>query len=249
MAHTVKAVADLAGISIRTLHHYDEIGLLKPAQLTAAGYRLYTDKDLEQLQQVLFFRELGLSLQEIKGILNRPDFDRRQALQDHRRLLKSRQERLSSLIQLVDRTLDAMERGIQMSDKDLFAGFDQAKYEEEARQRWGHTKEYEESARRTKQYSPADWAAIQQEGGEIYQTLATLIDSAPTDPQVQEWIQKHHRHINDRFYTCSLEVYRGLGDGYVADPRFAAFFDKIRPGLAQFMQAAMTAYCDRLEGK
>lgn len=249
MAYTVKAVSDLAGISIRTLHHYDEIGLLKPAQVTASGYRLYTKEDLERLQQVLFFRELGFSLQEIKEIMSRPDFDRKQALLNHRQLLLDRLERLRRLIQSVDRTLDAMERGIPMDEKEMFDGFDPAQYEEEVRQRWGHTKEYAESIRRTRQYTKADWEAIKQESGQIYQALASLMDRSPTDPEVQEWIGRHHQQINDRFYTCSLEVYRGLGDLYVQDGRFTATIDKFRPGLAQFMQAAMHAYCDKREGK
>lgn len=143
MAYTVKAVSDLAGISIRTLHHYDEIGLVKPAHKTASGYRLYTEEDLERFQQVLFFRELGFSLKDIKEIVSRLDFDRRKALLDHRELLLDRQERLGRLVQSIDRTLDAMERGIAMNAKEMFDGFDQAEYAEEARQRWGTSKEYE----------------------------------------------------------------------------------------------------------
>lgn len=211
-----------------------------------AGYRLYTDADLARLQQVLFLRELGLGLAEIKAIVDRPDFDRRQALLQHRQLLLARQERLRRLIQSVDRTLAALERGIPVDEKEMFDGFDQGAYAEEARQRWGHTEEYRESARRTARYTKADWQAIQQEGGAIYQGLAGLADRSPADPEVQELIRRHHTHINERFYTCSLGVYRGLGEMYVQDERFAAFFAQIRPGLAEFMQAAMHVYCDGL---
>lgn len=249
MAYTVKRVAELAGISIRTLHHYDEIGLLKPAQATASGYRLYTEQDLERLQQVLFFRELGFSLHEIKQIIDSPGFDRRQALLEHKQLLLERQERLGRLVESIDRTLAAMERGIQMDEKAMFDGFDQSQYEEEARQRWGHSKEYQESAQRTKKYTKEDWAAIQAESSEIAHAIASLMDRQPSDPEVQAWIRRHHQQINDRFYTCSTEVYRGLGDLYVADERFTAYYEKIRPGMAQFMQAAMHSYCDKLEGK
>ncbi len=249
VAYTVKVVAELAGVSIRTLHHYDEIGLLKPAQVTATGYRLYSPQDLERLQQVMFFRELGFGLHEIKAIIDRPGFDRRQALLEHKQLLLERQERLSRLIQSVDQTLDAMERGIQMDEKDLFNGFDHSQYEEEARQRWGHSREFQQSVERTKKYTKEDWAAIQAEGGEIQQGIAARMDRDPADPEVQEWIGRHHQHINDRFYTCSTEVYRGLGDLYVGDERFTAYYEKVNPGMAQFMRAAMHAYCDRLEGK
>jgi len=249
MAYTVKAVSDLAGISIRTLHHYDEIDLLKPAQVSASGYRLYTEGDLERLQQILFFRELGFSLQEIKAIIDRPGFDRRQALLDHKRLLLERQDRLERLILSVDRTLDAMERGIHMSEKDMFEGFDQSKYEEEARQRWGGSKEFEESTRRTKKYTKADWDAIKAEAQEIGVNIAARMDRDPADPEVQEWVRRHHQHINDRYYTCSLQIFRSLGEMYVADERFTATYDKIKPGMAQFLEKAMSIYCDRLEGK
>lgn len=246
MAHTVKAVADLAGVSVRTLHHYDEIGLLKPGQVSASGYRLYDEADLERLQQVLFFKELGFGLSEIKAIIDSPGFDRRQALLEHRRLLEERRERINRLIGSVDRTLEAMERGTRMDEKQLFEGFDQSQYEEEARQRWGHTDAYKESQRRVKGYTKADWAAIQQESGEIYQGLAALMDRDPGDPEVQALVARHHRQINDRFYTCGPEIYRGLAEMYVADERFTAFYEQIRPGMAQFLSRAMLIYAEQL---
>lgn len=252
MSFTVKAAAELAGISIRTLHHYDEIGLLKPAHVSAAGYRLYTADDLEQLQQILFFRELGFSLHEIREIISRPGFDRQQALVEHRQHLLQRQERLGRLIDTIDHTLYLMERSIPMNEKEmnvLFDGFDHAQYEEEARQRWGHSKEYQESAQRTKRYTKEDWVAIKAEMGQISQTIASLMDRGPADAEVQEWIRRWHQLINDRFYTCSTEIFRALGNGYVEDERFTATYEKIKPGMAQFMQAAMSVYCDKLEGK
>src|SRR5688572_26308475 len=136
MAYTVKAVADIAGVSVRTLHHYDEIGLLKPAAHSAAGYRLYAERDLERLQQILFFKELGFDLREIKRVLSDPTFDRRRALTEHRALLLERQERLRRLIASVDRTLKAIKKGGDMNAQ-MFDGFDAAQYEDEARQRWG----------------------------------------------------------------------------------------------------------------
>jgi DNA-binding transcriptional MerR regulator len=248
MAYTVKAVADIAGVSVRTLHHYDEIGLLKPAATSGAGYRLYGDKDLQKLQQVLFFKELGFDLKEIKRILSDPHFDRAGALKEHRKLLLERQERIRRLILSVDRTLKAIKRGKQMDAK-MFDGFDAAKYEEEARQRWGNASEWEESQKRWKKYTDKDWAEIKKEGGEIMQRLAALTDRDAADPEVQKWIAKHHGQINDRFYACSPEIYRQLGDAYVEDERFNAFYEKIKPGLAHFMRRAMHVYCDTLEGK
>jgi DNA-binding transcriptional MerR regulator len=164
-SYTVKAVSQIAGVSVRTLHHYDEIGLLKPAGHSAAGYRLYGQEDLERLQQILFFKELGFDLKEIKRVLSDPDFDREKALVEHRKLLIERQERVGRLIQSVERTLKAMQRGNPMG-ADMFDGFDHAQYEEEAQQRWGHSPEFQESLRRTKAYTKQDWAQIQKEGGD-----------------------------------------------------------------------------------
>lgn len=252
MALTVKAVADLAGVSIRTLHHYDDIGLLKPADTSASGYRLYNQRDLERLQQILFFRELGFSLGEIRTIIDSPGFDRRQALLEHRSLLQERRERIERLIRTVDRTLESMEREMTMNKeemKKLFDGFDHTQYEEEARQRWGGSREYEESARRTKGYKKADWEAIKAESGEIYQAIANLMDRGPEDAEVQQWVGRWHEHINKWFYNCSLQVFRGLGEMYVQDERFTKNIDKIKPGLAPFLRDAMRVYCDRHEGK
>lgn len=249
MAYTVKAAADIAGVSVRTLHHYDEIGLLKPAAHSAARYRLYADRDLERLQQVLFFKELGFDLKEIKRILSDPHFDRSRALVEHRKLLTERQERIRRLIRSVDRTLKALQKGDRQMTTQMFDGFDAAQYEEEARQRWGKSPEFEASVRRTKAYSKQDWAEIQREAGDIVNGLAALMDRDPADPAVQQLIARHHRQINDRFYPCSAEVYRGLADMYVADLRFAANYEKVKPGLTRFLRDGMHVYADALEKK
>jgi DNA-binding transcriptional MerR regulator len=251
MSFTVKAVADLAGISVRTLHHYDAIGLLKPATISPAGYRLYAVADLERLQQILFFRELDVSLPEIQAIMDRPDFDRRQALISHRHLLSEKQKRLETLIQSVDRTLAALERGTKMDASEMFTGFDDKQlqeWQEEARQRWG-PEHVDESIRRTSTYTKEDWAGLQGEMQAIGQGLADCMAGDPGAPEAQAWVEKWFRLINEHFYDCSLAIFRGLGDLYVDDPRFTATYDKIKPGLAQFKRAAMHVYCDRMEGK
>lgn len=254
MALTVKAVADLADISVRTLHHYDEIGLLRPAGQSAAGYRLYSREDLERLQQILFFRELGFSLKEIGAIIDSPDFDRRQALLAHREALLQRKARIERLIATVDRTLDTMDREdapmlTREEMKELFDGFDPSEYEEEARQRWGGSREFEESTRRTRKYTKADWQKITAEAGEIYGNIARRMDRDPGDAEVQMWVGRWHEHINKWYYTCSLEVFRGLGEMYVQDERFTRNIDKIRPGLAAYLRDAMRIYCDQRGGK
>lgn len=249
MSYTVKAVAEMASVSVRTLHHYDHIGLLRPAATSATGYRLYDAADLERLQQVLFFRELGFGLHQIKAILDSPGFDRKEALRAHRRLLVEQQKRLGELVELVGRTIDTLERGTTMDDRARFAGFDDAKlaeYREEARQRWGESDAFKESERRAATYAKADWKAIKAEGEEVALGIAARMDHDPAAPEVQEWIARHHRQIDGRFYRCSAEIYRGLGDLYVDDPRFTAFYDCVKPGLARFMRAAMHAYADKL---
>ncbi|UUZ92112.1 MerR family transcriptional regulator [Paenibacillus sp. P25] len=146
MTYMVKEVAGLVGISVRTLHHYDQVGLLKPETVSPAGYRLYTDRDLERLQQILFYKEIGFSLQEIKEILDRPGFDRKQALRSHKEPLLQKKKRLEDIIQTVDKTIDSIEGGTQMEKNEMFEAFDmsaieehKAKYAEEARQRYGAT--------------------------------------------------------------------------------------------------------------
>lgn len=249
MAYTVKAVADVAGVSVRTLHHYDQIGLLKPASVSASGYRLYSEADLDRLQQILFFRELGFSLQEIKAITDSPDYDRREALETHRRILLEKQNRLTRLIHSVDRTINAMERGVPMGKDAMFEAFDESKIEEyrkEARARWG--KVVDESYQRVSNYTKEDWDAFKAEGEAIVTALASLVDRDPADPEVQRWIDRHYRQIKDNFYTPTAEVYRGLGDLYVEDSRFTENYDRVKPGLAKFVRAAMQVYADNLAG-
>ncbi len=203
MAYTVKAVSDLAGVTVRTLHHYDEIGLLKPESVSASGYRLYGDAELERLQQILFLRELGFSLEDIKEILDSPGFDRKQALQTHRRLLVERRDRVQAMIRSVDRTLDAMERGMTMDKKAMFEGFDDSKirahmeqYKEEARGMYGKEM-VDESYRPVSKYTKQDWAPIKAEEAEITATVAGQMDKGPADPVVQEKMAQKFRMIRD----------------------------------------------------
>ncbi len=250
MPFTVKSVAELAGISVRTLHHYDAIGLLRPASVSEAGYRQYSDADLERLQQILFFRELDFSLQEIKQILDRPDFDRRDALLTHRKLLREKQTRLQAILRSVDQTLEAMERGETMEKDAMFEVFNDPKlkeYQEEARQRWGGSDAYAESERRTRAYGKQDWVAIKAEMEAVTTGIAGVMGQDPGSPEVQAKVGAWFELINQRFYTCTPEIFRGLGEMYVADPRFTATYEKVKPGLAEFLRDAMAIYADRLE--
>jgi len=255
MPYKVKEVADLVGISVRTLHHYDEIGLLKPESISSAGYRLYTDSNLERLQQILFFKELDFNLQEIKKILDNPNFDREKALLLHKELLIKKKERLEQIIKSVDKTMESIRGGIDMNKKEMFESFDmteiekhQEKYAEETKQKYGSTDAYKESQRRTSKYNKEDWASIMQKGSENYVRLAALMDSkTPSDPEVQEVIAACRQHITNSFYNCTPEIFRGLADLYVMDERFTANIDKTKPGLAKFLSEGIIIYCENLQ--
>ncbi len=246
MGYTVGEVARLAGVSVRALHHYDELGLLSPSARSEAGYRIYGEADLEKLQQVLFFRELGFALEEVGRIVNDPSFDRREALRMQREQLSQRKTRLEAMIGAVDEALEALEKGRVMDKQKMFEGFDPAQYEEEARERWGDTEAYKESKRRTARYSKRDWETIKREGDQLQQRLAALMAAGrgAGDPEVQQVAEEHRRHIDKWFYPCSKQFHRNLGELYVSDPRFTANIDKLRPGLAQFTRDAIAFAAD-----
>ena len=241
--YTIHQLARLAEISVRTLHWYDKIGLLEPAHVGANGYRYYGDAQLVRLQQILFFRELEFSLEDIRAMLAAKDFDEVRALQDHLQLLKEKRRRLNRLLQTVTETIRRKKGTKMATDEQLYEGFSKKEIEtmkREVKEKYD-PKLVAESNRRVKSWSKADWQMIKKEGGLIYQGLAPLIHEAPDHPEVQVLIRRHHRHMN-RFYDCTLEIYRGLGDLYVHDPRFTAFYEKIQPGLAVFVREAILIY-------
>jgi DNA-binding transcriptional MerR regulator len=248
MAHTIGEVARMARTSVRTLHHYDEIGLVVPSSRSGAGYRLYEEEDLQRLQQVLFYRELGLPLETIGRILADPGFDRRRALVSQRELLAERAEQAHALVALIDRTIEALDRGESMSREALFDGFQPAEYEAEARERWGGTREYEESVARTRRYGTGDWKAIRAEAAAIVDGFAAAFDAgaAPTDARAMDVAERHRQHITSWFYPCSTEVHQGLGEMYVADPRFARNYEPVRPGLPGYIRDAIRANAARV---
>ncbi len=250
MSLTVSQVARLAGVSVRTLHHYDELGLLRPSGRSQAGYRLYEQADLQRLQQVLFFKELGFPLEEILRLVSDRAFDLRAALRMQRQLLTERATRVQALIQAVDAALESLERGTVMTKEEMFevfGDFDPTKYEAEAKERWGQTEAYRESARRTARYGTKDWEKIKAEGDQIQRELAARLEAggAPTDPEAIALAEQHRSYIERWFYPCSPEMHRGLGELYVSDSRFTENIDRVRPGLAQFMRDAFRANAER----
>lgn len=250
MSYTVKQLADLAGISRRSLHYYDEIGLLRPTAYGENGYRYYGEEALLRLQQILFYRELGFSLEQIRGILERPDFDLVQALEAHRLALLGKMERLERLIETIEKTIQHIKGEITMEDLEFYKGFDeerQKRYTEQARERYG-----EEAMAKTKDwnaYTPAQKNAILAEGHEINMGIVANMDKGYDSPEVQYWIGRWHNAINTYFYECSLEVFEALGHGYNQDNEFTEFYESIHPGLAAFMEQAMTHYCQVQRGQ
>jgi DNA-binding transcriptional MerR regulator len=250
MMYTVKQLADLAGVTNRTLHYYDEIGLLHPASYGDNGYRYYGEEAVLRLQQILFFRELDFSLDQIKTIIDRPDFDLLHALDGHKRALLERVERMNDLIHTVDQTMQHIRGEIKMSKKDFYKGFDEEKqkeYEKQVRERWG-----DEAMAKTKDwnaYTSAQKNDILAEGNEINLGIIANMEKGYDSPEVQYWIGRWHQAINTHFYECSLEIFEALGHGYVEDPQFNAFYEKMHTGLAVFMEKAMTHYCKVMAAK
>lgn len=247
MPYTVKQLADLAGVSPRTLHYYDEIGLLKPSSVGRNGYRQYGEEAALRLQQILFYRELDVSLSEIQTILDSPGFDIELALQSHRRALQARVKRLNGLIETIDRTVEHRRGASEMSTDELFVGFDeetQTRYEEEASRLWGE-KHVKESRRRWDSYSKEKRAAILAEGGAIYQELVTHLGDDPASEPVQQAIARWHQNLR-YFYEPTPEILCGLGKAYSQHPQFRATFTKMHPDLPEFLTAAIEHYCGHL---
>jgi len=250
MGLTVGEVASLASVSVRTLHHYDDIGLLSPSERSESGYRYYDDDDLAALQQVLFFRELGFGLGDIARIMHDPSFDRLEALRMQRRMLTDKSAQLGHMIDAVEAALDATEGGVTLDAKDMFEAFgdfDPEEYEKEAEEKWGGTDAYAESMRRTKPYTKQDWVDIKAETEAVNTAMAALMDEGvpADDPRAMDLAEQHRLQIDRRFYPCSQEMHVGLGQMYVTDPRFMQNYEKVRAGLAQYMYDAIRANAAR----
>lgn len=237
----VKEVADLVGISVRTLHHYDEIGLLIPDETNESGYRLYSNQNLEMLQQILFFKELGFPLKKIKEIINSPSFDRKEALMLHRKMLLEKRSRLDKVIATIDKTIQHSKGEIHMTNKEKFEGFDFSHnpYEQEARERWGN-----EAVDQANQAAAGMPKEKQEEYNAIYRKLATLRHDSPESEQSQEAIQEWYNYLQN-FGHYSLDAFKGLGQMYVDDERFTKNIDQFGEGLAKFMRDAMAFYAER----
>ena len=247
---TVGQVADLVGTTVRTLHHYDEIGLLAPSGRTPAGYRLYTDDDITRLQHVVVYRRLGFALEEIPLLLNDPDADVVQHLRRQRAAVASRLDELSGLVVAIDRALEAQMTGINLTKEEQRELFGEGYSEElarEAEERWGDTDAYRESARRTVEYTKADWLEIKAEMEAVGTAFVNALQSGEpaTSERAMDAAEQARQQIDQRFYPCSPEFHRSLGDMYVADPRFTMTYEDMAAGLAQYVRDAINANADR----
>ena len=248
--YKISEVARLSGVSVRMLHHYDNIGLLIPSDKNDKNYRLYSDEDVKKLYQILIFKELEFSLKEIKNILDDENFDREKALRLQRELIVEKRKRMDNILNSIDEVIDNLEGDKAMSNKD-FKAFSyeeikkhEEKYKEETEKRYGKSSAYKECNEKTSKYSKNDWENISKEADEIYKKLADLMDRQLEDIEVQDLVDQWRNHISKNYYNCTIDIFRGLALMYVADERFTKNIDKYKDGLAQFLSDAMNVYCD-----
>ena len=249
--YSVKKLAKLAGVSVRTLHHYDQIGLLKPSTRTRAGYRLYNEKELLRLQQILFYKELDFSLQEICHILDEPDFDLIQALESHKAALQSRRDRIATLLVTIDKTISKLKSNVMLKDEELYEGLPKEKaaaYRKEAEEKWGKDA-VERSENYLRKMSKEELHTLKADFERNWKKLASMVHEDPASPKVQEEVALHYSMIRQFWGTASspdpqAEAYKGLGELYISDERFTTIDGKANPEFASFMCKAMAHFVE-----
>lgn len=246
MSYTVGAVARLSGVTVRTLHHYDEIGLLTPSGRSDAGYRRYGEADLDRLQRILFYRELGFGLDQIKSVMTDGGADAAGHLRRQRAMLRDRIGRLERMVAAIEKAMEARTMGINLTPEERFEVFgdhDPDEYAAEVEERWGDSDAYRESQRRVARYTKADWQRIKAQGqAAIEQVVGAMNAGKPADsPEAMAGAEAHRRQIDEAFYPLSYEGHVGLAEMYLADSRFTATYEKIASGLAQYLHDAIKA--------
>ncbi|MGN0432187.1 MAG: MerR family transcriptional regulator [Lachnospiraceae bacterium] len=240
---TVNEVSKITGVSVRTLHHYDAIGLLKPAKVTDAGYRLYDDTSLIRLQHILLFRELQFPLKEIKEILDSPNFDPSTALTQQIELLELQYKRMGELISYAR---EIQTKGIDKMDFNVFDTGELEQYKAEAKEKWGNTAAYQEYAEKAKNKTNKDFAENAEQLMGIFAELGTLKESSPASEAAQAKIKALQDFITAHYYTCTDEILSGLAEMYVADERMKKNIDKAGgEGTAVFAKEAIDVYCKK----
>ena len=246
--YTIKQLAQLANVSKRTLRYYDQIDLLKPSAIGDNGYRYYDQDKVLRLQQIRFYQELDFSLEQIRTILDKSDFNALQSLTAQKEALQQQAKRLDRLIDTIDKTILHLRGTMIVNNKDLFAGFDEEKqkeYAEEASRRWD-PKLVKQSNQRWNQLTTEQKEGILQEGNQIYSDMIEQLGTEPDSEPVQAIVARWHQHIR-HFYEPSFATLRGLGQGYAHDPAFRATFEAMHPDLPDFLQTAINVYCDKKE--
>jgi MerR family transcriptional regulator, thiopeptide resistance regulator len=249
-AKTVGAVATLTGVSVRTLHHYDHIGLVVPSVRTPAGYRGYTDADTERLHLVLVYRSVGLPLDEIRTLLDDAEADVFAHLQRQHTLLTEQSERLQDTIKAVEELMNAHREGIQLTAEEQVEIFGTTAFSEEhareAEELWGDTDAWKQSQRRVSTFTKQDWLDIKAEGDALLAALAQAKrDGVEHGSELADELVRRHRAHIERFYDCDDEMHRGLVEMYLADERFTRYYDDVEPGLAQFLHDIVVASINR----
>jgi MerR family transcriptional regulator, thiopeptide resistance regulator len=248
-SRTVGDIAAMTGVTVRTLHHYDRIGLLSPSARSGAGYRLYAPEDLDRLHQVLLYRELGFSLEDVAALLA-DDADPEAHLRRQHRLLRDRLDRTQQMVAAVEKEMEARAMGISLTPEERFElfgdGFSED-YEREAEERWGDTEAWTQSQRRTAAYTKEDWVRIKQEGEDVEVRFAAALQAGvPADSeQAMDIAEEHRQQISRNFYDCPPGMHAGLGRMYVEDERFTAHYENRAPGLAQYVSMAIQANAAR----
>ncbi|MFG3254327.1 MerR family transcriptional regulator [Streptomyces sp. NPDC048172] len=250
MGHSVGEVSRVAGVTVRTLHHYDGIGLLAPSERTPAGHRRYSDADLDRLQRILFYRELGFSLEEVAELLDDPEADPHEHLRRQHALLEARIGRLREMAAAVERAMEARRMGINLTPEEkfeVFGDFDPDAYAEETERRWGGTEAYRESQRRAASYTKEDWKRFKEEFDGIHRRIAEAMErgAAPDSEEATDLAEEHRLFISRTSYECGHAMHTSLGEMYVADPRFTATYEAVRPGLAVYLRDAIRANAER----
>jgi len=249
MEYTVKRLSQIAGVSSRTLRYYDEIGLLKPARINSSGYRIYGQREVDLLQQILFYRELGISLEDIKELITSPSFDEAKALQDHRQKLLEKRAQLDILIANVEKTIASKEGRVTMTDAEKFAGFkrqlieeNEKKYGREAREKYGN-EAVDRSNKKFMNMTQEEYEALTKLGEEVLETLAAAYQTGdPAGELAQKAADLHRQWLTFYWDNYSKEAHAGLAQMYVDDPRFTAYYDAKQPGLAKFLRDAVLIY-------
>lgn len=249
MEYTVQKLGALAGISARTLRYYDEFGILKPARINSSGYRIYGQAEVDRLQQILFYRELGLSLEGIRDIITSPSFDGARALRQHHDQLLQRRQQLDQLIANVEQTLAHTEGRITMSNEEKFTGFKQKliddneqKYGQEIREKYGR-EAIEKSNRQLMNMTEEQYNALQQLEADMFASLEQAMEEGDSASELaQKAADLHRQWLSFHWDTYSKEAHAGLAQMYVDDERFTAYYDKRRPGTAEFLRDAVHVY-------